>query len=136
GAVLLSGVALAQDDIAKRKANMKAVGKATKQTVQMVKGDIPFDAAKAKANMDTIAGAWEHFSKYFPKGSETGGKTTAAAKIWTDFADFDSKGKKMSADAAIASEAAGKGADAFKAAFDPVMKSCKGCHQDYRVKKD
>lgn len=134
-AVVASGVAVAQDAIAKRKEIMKGVGGATKASAAMVKGEAAFDAAKAKASMDTIATSWTEFAKLFPKGTETGGKTTAAPKIWTDFADFDSKGKKMAADAAKAAAAAGNGADAFKTAFGEVTKSCKGCHQDYRVKK-
>lgn len=134
-AVVLSGVAVAQDAIAKRKAVMKAVGGATKESGQMVKGEIPFDAAKATAHMKTIAEGWGDFAKQFPKGSETGGETTAAPKIWESFADFDSKGKKMAADAAKAQAEAGKGAEPFKAAFGEVTKNCKGCHDAYRVPK-
>jgi cytochrome c556 len=135
-AVAASGFAVAQDAIAKRKEIMKAVGGATKAAGQMVKGEAPFDAAKAKAGMDTIATGWSEFAKNFPKGSETGGETTAAPKIWADFTDFDSKGKKMAADAAKAAAAAAQGPDAFKAAFGEVTKSCKGCHEAYRVKKN
>lgn len=135
-AVLLSGVAIAQQDaIATRKAAMKDVGGATKASVQMIKGEIPFDAAKAKASADTIANGWAAFAKQFPKGTETGGETTAAPKIWETFADFDEKGKKMAAEAAKASAAAGQGLEAFKTAFGEVTKSCKSCHDDYRVKK-
>lgn len=134
-AVIASGVAIAQDPIAKRKELMKAVGGATKESGQMVKGEIPFDASKAKANMDTIAGGWAEFAKQYPKGSETGGETTAAPKIWQTFEDFDTKGKKMAADAAAAATAAGKGLEPFKASFGEVTKNCKGCHDDYRIKK-
>ena len=134
-AVIASGAAIAQDAIAKRKELMKAVGGATKASSQMVKGEAPFDAAKAKASMDTIAGGWAEFAKLFPKGTESGGETRVAPKVWQSFEDFDSKGKKMAADAAKASVAAAQGAEPFKAAFGEVTKSCKGCHDDYRVKK-
>jgi len=132
-AVIASGVAAAQDVIAKRKELMKAVGGATKQSVQMVKGEAPFDAAKAKAHMDAIA-TWGDAATLFPKGTETG-DTTAAPKIWQTFEDFDAKGKKMAADAVKAGAAAAEGLDAFKTAFGEVAKACKGCHQDYRVRK-
>jgi cytochrome c556 len=102
----------------------------------MVKGEIPFDAAKAAASMNTIAGMWTEFATLYPKGTETGGETTAAPKIWETFADFDAQGKKMAADAAKAATAAAGGADAFKAAFGDVTKSCKSCHDVYRVKKN
>lgn len=133
--VFVAGAAVAEDAIAKRKGIMKAVGKATKTTGAMVKGEVKFDAAAAKANMDTIAKSWADFAKLFPKGTETGGKTTASAKVWTNFKEFDDKGKKMAADAAKASAAAAKGADAFKVAFGAVTKNCKGCHETFRVKK-
>lgn len=135
-AVVASGGAIAQDAIAKRKELMKAVGGATKTGSQMVKGELPFDAAKAKASMDTIASGRGEFAKLYPKGTETGGETTAAPKIWETFGDFDSKGKQMSADAAKASAAAAQGLEPFKAAFGEVTKSCKGCHESYRVKKN
>lgn len=133
-AVIASGAALAQDAIVKRKEMMKAVGGATKEATQMVKGEIPFDAAKAKTGMETIA-VWDHFSKLFPKGTETGGETTVAPKVWQSFNDFDSQGKTMAANATKASVAAGQGLEPFKAAFGEVAKSCKACHTDYRVKK-
>jgi cytochrome c556 len=101
----------------------------------MVKGEVPFDAGKAKAAMDTIGKNWGEFATLFPKGSETGGETTAAPKIWQSFEDFESKGKKMAADAVQASTAAGQGLEAFKAAFGEVAKNCKGCHQEFRIKK-
>lgn len=132
-AVVASGVAVAQDAIAKRKEMMKAIGGATKQSVQMIKGEIPFDAAVAKANMDKIV-AWKDTATLFPKGTETG-DTTAAPKIWESFDDFKAKGQKMSADAEKAAAAAGQGLEAFKTAFGEVPKNCKGCHQEYRVKK-
>jgi cytochrome c556 len=132
-AVIASGIAVAQDAIANRRAMMKAIGGAMKQSVQMVKGEAPFDPAKAKANMDVMAD-WHGFSRHFPKGSETGGETTAAPKIWQQFEDFDARGRKMAADAARTAAAAGEGIEAFKASFGDVARSCKNCHQDYRTK--
>lgn len=130
-AVFASGIALAQDAIATRKALMKAVGGATKASGQMVKGEVPFDAAKAQANMALIAKNAAAFPANFPKGSETGGETHATPAIWANFADFEAKAKKFSADASAAAEASGKGIDAFKAAFGVMAKNCKGCHDDY-----
>jgi cytochrome c556 len=134
-AIVASGVGIAQDAIGQRKALMKAVGGATKTGSQMAKGEIPFDAAKASEAMGTIATGWANFAKLFPKGSETGGETTASPKIWESFADFDTKGKKFASDAAAAQKAAANGADAFKASFGDVTKNCKGCHDTYRVPK-
>lgn len=134
-AIVASGVGIAQDAIGQRKAFMKSVGGATKTGSQMAKGEIPFDAAKASEAMGTIASGWGDFAKLFPKGSETGGETTASPKVWETFDDFDAKGKKFASDAAAAQKAAANGADAFKASFGEVAKNCKGCHDVYRVPK-
>ncbi len=134
-AVVASGIGVAQDAIGQRKAIMTSVGGGTKTGSQMVKGEVPYDAAKAAEAMGTIASAWANFAKLFPKGSETGGETTAGPKIWESFADFDAKGKKLASDAAAAQKAAANGADAFKASFGEVTKNCKGCHDVYRVQK-
>jgi len=131
--VIASGFAIADAPISDRKEKMKAIGGATKQSVQMVKGEIPFDAAKAKSNMDAFA-VWTDMPTLFPKGSEAG-DTTAAPKIWQTFDDFDAKSKKLVADAMKAKAAADQGKEAFATAFADVAKNCKSCHQDYRVRK-
>ncbi|WP_072387378.1 cytochrome c [Hyphomicrobium sp. CS1BSMeth3] len=135
-AVGATGVSVvAQDTIAQRKALMKAVGGASKTGSQMAKGEVPFDAAKASEAMGTIATSWAAFAKLFPKGSETGGETTASPKIWESFKDFEDKGAKLASDATAAQKAAANGADAFKAAFGDVTKNCGGCHKPYRIQK-
>jgi cytochrome c556 len=135
-AVGATGVSVvAQDTIAQRKALMKAVGGASKTGSQMAKGEAPFDAAKASEAMGTIATSWAAFAKLFPKGSETGGETTASPKIWESFKDFEDKGAKLASDATAAQKAAANGADAFKAAFGDVTKNCGGCHKPYRIQK-
>jgi len=135
-AVGVSGFSVvAQDTVAQRKALMKAVGGASKTGSQMAKGEVPFDAAKAGEAMSTIATSAAAFVKLFPKGSETGGETTASPKIWESFQDFESKGAKLASDATAAQKASANGAEAFKAAFGDVTKNCGGCHQPYRIQK-
>jgi cytochrome c556 len=134
-AVVMTGVSVAQQDvIAKRKALMKQNGAAFKVSNEMVKGEKPFDAKAAADAMNKIAGSWAEFAKLFPKGSEKGGETTAAPKIWETFKDFDDKGQAFAKAAADAAKEAAKGADAFKAAFGKVA-VCKGCHDVYRIPK-
>ncbi len=135
-AVGATGVTVvAQDAVGQRKALMKAIGGASKTGSQMVKGEVPFDAAKAGEAMGTIATSWAAFVKLFPKGSETGGETTASPKIWESFKDFEDKGAKLASDATAAQKAAANGADAFKAAYSDLTKNCGGCHQPYRIQK-
>ncbi|MEZ5849873.1 MAG: cytochrome c [Hyphomicrobiaceae bacterium] len=134
-AVAASAAVAAGDAIAKRKAYMKSVGGAAKQSGQMIKGEQPYDAKAAAANMTKIAAGWADFAKQFPKGTETGGETTASPKIWSNMKEFDDKGKALAAAAEKAVGEAAKGKDAFAAAFKNVGATCKGCHETYRIKK-
>jgi cytochrome c556 len=135
-AVVATGVQAQQDAIAKRKALMKEVGAASKLLNEMIKGEKPFDAKAAAEGMTKIAGGWAEFAKLYPKGTETGGETTASPKIWENFKDFDEKGQAMAAAAKRAADEAPKGLEAFKAAFgNGVGNSCRGCHEVYRIQK-
>ena len=134
-ALATAGVSTAQDAIAQRKALMKEVGGATKLSSEMIKGEKPYDAKAAAAAMTKIADGWAPFAKLFPKGTETGGETTAAPAIWEKFKDFDEKGQTMAKAAANAAKEAEKGPEAFKAAFGGVGGTCKSCHEVYRVQK-
>lgn len=126
---------VAQDTVSQRKVLMKAVGGASKTGSQMAKGEVPFDAAKAAEAMGTLVTSWPAFVKLFPKGTETGGETTASPKVWESFKDFEDKGVSFVSAATAAQKAAANGADAFKAAFGEVGKSCGNCHQTYRIQK-
>ncbi len=121
--------------IKQRKALMKdVVLKGLKAMKQMVKDDF-IDAEEAAKHMAKIAEVADGFAKRFPKGTESGFKTTAGPKIWVDGLDFEAKLTKFAVDARAATIAASKGDDAFKAAFIKVAKNCKGCHETYRIKK-
>lgn len=134
-AILASGLAVAQDPIAKRREIMKAVGGAAKTGGQMVKGEVPFDAKKASEVMSAVSSGWVEFVKQFPDTAKTGGDTTASPKIWENRKDFEDKGAVLKAKAEAAAAAADKGADAFKGAYGEFVGTCKGCHDSYRIKK-
>jgi cytochrome c556 len=131
------GLALAAaDPIKDRKELMKGNGGAMKTVIAMLKGEKPYDAKAAAAAMKAIGGSVDKFLTLFPKGSETGGDTAAKPEIWMNQADFASHGKALKDAAANAETAAAGGADSFKAAMGGVGKSCKGCHEKYRVEKE
>lgn len=123
-----------QDAIAARKALMKATGGQTAMGSKMVKGEMPFDLAKAKAVFATYQDTAAKAPALFPPTSKEGGETTAAPKIWETKAEFEAKFAKLGADAKAA-EAQVTDLDSFKAAFSGVTKNCGGCHNDYRIKK-
>ena len=138
--VLLAVPAMAQfkkaeDAIQYRQSAFTVMANHMGRLAAMAKGEAPFDAAKANEAMGTIATSWAAFAKLFPKGSETGGETTASPKIWESFKDFEDKGAKLASDATAAQKAAANGADAFKTAFGDVTKNCGGCHKPYRIQK-
>ena len=133
-AVGASSVVAQQDAIAARKALMKATGAQTAAAVKMVKGDEPFDLAKAKAVFVTYQETAAKGPGLFPDNSKEGGETTAAPKIWESKADFEAKFVKFGADAKAA-EAKVVDLASLKATFPEVSKNCGGCHNEYRVKK-
>jgi cytochrome c556 len=137
GLVVTIGVtaAFAQSDpIAERRNIMKANGAATRMGTQMVKGEIPFELAKAQNILQTYAKSAKNFHEYFPENSKTGGETTASPKIWENQADFRARFEQWGQDIQQAA-AQTKDLDSFKAAFGTVTKACGSCHQSYRISK-
>jgi cytochrome c556 len=137
GMVALSGTAFAQADAIKnRKETMKAVGGSMGALVKMVKGEEAYDSAKAKAAVETIAAKAKGFDALFPKGSETGGETEAGPKIWSDPNGFKAALAKLETTATAQVAVAAKDLDGVKASVAALGGACKGCHDDYRVKKN
>ncbi len=134
-AVVAPVVAQPSGPIAQRQALMKQNGKDTKAGFAMVKGDAPYDAAKA---LMIFSGMHDVASKYgalFPKGSETGGDTEAAPAIWTKPAEFKAAVAKFEADTKKAMDAKPATLDAFKPLLISVTANCKSCHEAFRVDK-
>ena len=123
-----------QDAIAARKALMKATGGQAAVASKMIKGEEPFDLAKAKIVFTTFEDTAAKAPALFPPTAKEGGETTASPKIWESKADFDARFTKLGAEAKAAG-AKVTDLDSLKAAFADVAKNCGGCHNDYRVKK-
>jgi cytochrome c556 len=123
-----------QDPIAARKALMKKNGDEAKIGTAFMKGEAPFDLAKAKAIFAAYADAASKAPGLFPDTAKTGGDTAALPAIWEKKDDFNAKLKKFGEDA---KEAQAKVTDeaTFKATFPNVQKNCGGCHETYRLKK-
>jgi cytochrome c556 len=130
----VTAVAAQSDPIAARRALMKANGDQAKIAGAMVKGEAPFDLAKAKVVFTTFAESGEKAPSLFPDNSKTGGDTAALPKIWEDRADFDARLAKFAADARAAANSV-TDLDSFKAAMGTIGKQCGGCHENYRQKK-
>jgi cytochrome c556 len=132
--VLVSSVSAQNDPIAERKAVMKSVGGAMRDPGQMMRGQAPFDLEKVKASLKTFAEASGKMGALYPAGSDKGGETTAAPKIWEAKADFDARFVKFGNDAKEAMTSITDEAS-FKANFPKVAQNCGGCHEVYRIEK-
>ena len=129
----LVSVAVAQDPIAARKALMKTNGQQGALGAKMVRGEEPFDLAKAKAIFASYEDAAAKMPALFPDNSKTGGETAALPAVWEKMDDFKAKLAKFGADAKAAGEKV-TNVDTFKANYPEVMKNCGGCHDTYRKK--
>ena len=110
---------------------MKDIQAATKDAVGITRAPA-FDAAKAKAATQVYIDGAAKIPGLFPKGTETGSKTTADAKIWSDPAGFKAAAMKFGEDAKTAQAATDQAG--FTAAFVNITKDCGACHGAYRVK--
>lgn len=118
--------------IQQRRAAMKAIGEQTELGAAMLKGQAPFDAAKAALIFSTYKEKMVGFEKLFPPGSDKG-ETKATAAVWSDRAGFDAAIAKF--DAAVADNAPkATSADGFKAAFTAVAENCRSCHQSFKAR--
>jgi cytochrome c556 len=132
-AVVLGATAvLAQSSaIKERKEIMEKVSNDNKVMTAMVKGEAPFDGAKAGALLAPLEGMMKKYLTLFPDDSKTGDKTRAKPEIWQKKADFETKGMEFIKAVNDAKAATGS-LDAFKVAFANVSKACDNCHEPYR----
>lgn len=137
-ALAFAASAASADPIADRQAVMKERGKIVGTLSKMVKGEQDFDAALVLSSLQVLQENAEKFDAeaLFPAGTETGGDTTAAPKIWEDMAGFKAAEDKYLADVKAANAAAPADLEALKVQLGAVGKNCASCHQTFRIKKD
>jgi cytochrome c556 len=104
----------------------------------MVKGEMPFDEAKATQAINQLSEAGAKISTAFPESSK--GKTSpetrysASPKVWTDKADFDARAARL-VKAIGDNKDKIKTLDGLKAAYPAINDACNACHQDYRLRR-
>ena len=135
--LFITNAALAgSDPILARQALMEDTRDAAKVIGGMLKGEKAFDAEAAMTALKVWQKTAKEAGDLFPEGSDTGHETEAKAAIWTDRDGFNEKmadfGKAV--DAAISANP--DSLEALKGAAGPVFKTCKGCHEGYRVEKE
>jgi cytochrome c556 len=131
-AAFAAGAYAVEDPIFTRQSLMDANGAAAGAGAAMLKGEIPFNEAVAKAAFQTMHAVAYSYGDYFPADSNTG-KTKASPKIWEDAAGFAAALQQFQKDTDAALAAKPADLDSFKAAFGQVAGNCKSCHDKYRI---
>lgn len=136
--MLPASIASAADDpIAARKALMDANGAAAAVAAALMKGEVDYNPAVAKAAIMTFRAVGHTYGAFFPEGSDKG-ETKASPKIWQDRAGFEKELGEFRERAEAAAKAAGKNGPAdlaaFKKAVTPIFDECQDCHESYRLK--
>jgi cytochrome c556 len=135
-----ASVALAQQNpIKERKELMKNNADQAKIGAAMVKGEDPFDLAKAQKIFSAFENTATKAPALFPDNSidqaTADDPYTAKPEIWQNMDDFKARLAKFGDDAKAASTSV-KDLNSFKAAFANIGKNdCGGCHDKYRLKK-
>jgi len=121
--------------VLERMMSMKSMGDGMKSIAAMVTGKAPYDAAKTKAIAGEIGKHATSIPKQFPKGSIKG-PSEALPAIWKDWNAFKGHADGLAKLAGQLAASADAGKAAALGVFAKMGKSCSGCHQDYRKKKE
>ena len=112
---------------------MKDVRQAAKPVGNMLRGNEEFDAETLMASLDVFSKAAAQYGELFPEGSESGFETEAAPAIWEDRAGFDEALAAFAEATSLAIESAPQSLEEARETVSPVFKTCKGCHDNYRI---
>lgn len=145
GAVWVGNLAQAQDmkmiesAVKYRQGAFRMIGWHIGPMGAMAKGKMDFDAGVFASNAAAIAEIAKYPMNGFIDGSSSDVlETRAKPEIWSDAEDFAEKMDALqTASAELASVAANASSmDDVKDAFGELGQACKGCHDDYRHKKE
>ena len=106
----------------------------------MAKGDMPYNADlanKLAGNLKTLL-SFDNGRAFMP-GTDNKAypdDTTALPKLWENMPEIGKYGKKYGEAVNALAAAAGGGVDSLKSAVGDLGKSCKGCHDEFRKKKE
>ena len=125
-----------EDEIRYRQSVLNVVGRAMCPMGAMAQGKAPFNAAVVQKNSALIETMLTLTWDSFGAGTDKGAPTKADMKIWKETAKFKqaAEASQKASTALVAAAKAGNEA-AFKTAFGELGKTCKGCHDDFRLKE-
>lgn len=124
--------------VKQRMEHMKALGASMKALAPIVTGKVAFDAAKIAALAQQIgAKGGQPLVDLFPKGS-LDKPSEALGVIWQDWPKFEGLANQMKVDAQALAQTATTSSSQMdvRMGFGKVAGACKGCHMDFRQKKN
>jgi cytochrome c556 len=136
--VVIAATMTPRQAVEARQSNFKDMGGAFKAIRDQLRRGTP-DLVAVQLAAQQMKDYADQQHTWFPKGSgpEAGVKTDAKKEIWTDVVGFVEVQKVFAAEApkllVLANE---KNVDGLKAQVLVVGKSCKGCHDKYRVPEE
>jgi cytochrome c556 len=136
GAVAQTPAQNAADSIKARQTHYKEIGKSAKGVFDELKKPDP-SVPTIQNYAKVIASYGPQIAAWFPKGtgSEAGVKTAARAEIWAKPQDFARRVDAFKVETATFNAVAQKGdLTAIKAEAPKLGATCKGCHDDFRVR--
>jgi cytochrome c556 len=122
--------------ISERQDMMEDTKNALGPLMDMNRGKRDFDAATVTESLAVFERVAGSYGDLFPPGSETGNDTEARPEIWTDRAGFEQRLVDFGEAVAAAQAANPQSTEELKPVLFGVLKTCKGCHDNYRVDKD
>lgn len=99
-----------------------------------IKGDLPFDKAALELSADLLVLLSKSAPQSYPAGSDQG-VTKAKAEIWKELPRFNKLAQEAQGEAGKLKAAVSTGdAVLIKAAYGAASRSCKACHDTYKLK--
>jgi len=124
----------AQKTIKYRQAALTLLGYNIGPISAMMKGEIPFDAAKAELHATRLAQVAPMILEGFPANSQTGAPNKSKPEIWQNMDDFSAKMADLEK-ATVALVTATRTGEQRQvgAALGAVGNACKACHDRYKA---
>ena len=134
-AVLVGTMALAHDGVKDptvkaRMDVMAGIGANTKVLGQMAKGEVAFDAARARAAAGAIAEASDEILVFFKEKADDP-KSEARDEIWEDFGTFSKQAGALRT-AALEAQAHVRAPGDLRMALRKIGSACQACHKSFK----
>lgn len=122
-----------EDEIHYRQSGLTVIARSFGVLGAIAKGERPYDQALAVKSANIVEALSTLPFGSFGPGTDTGATHKADPKVWTDNAKFKEAAEKFQFEAAKL-PAAAKDIETLKLQVGAVGKTCKACHDDFRIK--